>query len=196
MRQPAPPPLPQTDERRRYFNAHERYSGYQDAAREAVEPIAWEMVLDELRPVRSLRLTEIDDIALGFWDMHWRACPSPYPDGDFPWWRIMRQIRSTPRRLDLAIWADHALCGLCAGMAAKSKRHVAIRFLENFHGPNPLRGLVAAIAVECAEAYAHVLGAQCLKIRNPADGALPRYEALGFRLVRARRVAPYCQREV
>lgn len=149
-----------------------------------------------MRPVHSLHLTEIDGAALGFWDRYWSSFPSPHPKGNFPWWRIMRQIRTTPKRLDLAVWADDTLCGLCAGMAAKSKRHVAISFLESFHGPNPLKGLVAAIAVECAEAYAQILGARWLKIRNPAAGALPRYEALGFRLVRPLRLAPYCEREV
>lgn len=196
MRQLDAAPLPQTEERRRYFDAHERYGGFQDAVREMVEPIAHEMMLDEMRPVRLLRLTAIDEAALGFWDNYWRAHPSPHAEGDFPWGQIMRQIRTTPRRLDVAIWADNTLCGLCAGMAAKTKRDVAIRFLETFHGPNPLRGLIVPIAVECAAAYAQILGARRLKIRNPADGALPKYEAIGFRLVSPRRVAPYCEREV
>jgi hypothetical protein len=188
------PPL--AEEREQYFAAHERYSGYRDAARDATEAVAWEIALDDLRPVRSLRLTEIDGAALGFWEASWRVYPSPHLQGNFPWPRIMRQIHTTPRRLDLAIWGNDILCGLCAGMSARSKRHVSIRFLESFHGPNPLRGLIAAISVDFAEAYAQILGARSLKLLDPAAGALPQYERLGFRLVRRGRVAPCCEREV
>jgi hypothetical protein len=189
-------PPPPDEERTRYFAAHERYAGYRDEARGETEPLAWEVAIDEMRKVRSLHLTEMDDVAIGFWDIRWRSYPSPYSEGNFPWSRIISQVRTTPRHFDLAIWADGILCGLCAGMAAKRKHYVAISFLESFHGPNPLKGLVAAIAVECAEAYAQILGAGWLKIRNPVAGALPQYEALGFRLVRPRRAAPYCQREL
>lgn len=182
-------------EREAYFAAHERYTGFQDQAREVTEQIAREWAWD--RGIWSLRLAQIDDRALTYWDTRWHGFhPGPHYDGNFPWEAIRRQIQSTPRRFDLAIWANNVLCGLCAGMAGKKKNHVAINFLERFHGPNPLEGLIAPISVECARAYAIILGARLLKLRSPTDGALPTYEALGFQLVNPRKIVRYCQRKV
>ena len=180
-----------------YLAAHERYDGYRDEARAAVRERAFRWLLGAGRDVQDLRLTDIDDAALAFWEWFWRPChPGVHYDGDFPWDAIVDQIRTTPRRLELAIWADGTLCGLCAGMASKNASHVAIRFLERFHGDNPVRGFVMPIAVAYAEAYAIVLGRRELKIRNPTEGATPSYEELGFRLVTPRKCRHYLAREV
>jgi hypothetical protein len=180
-----------------YVLAHERYAGYRGEAYAATAETVREWLHADGRDVRSLELSEIDETALECWEIAWpRFHPGAHYDGNFPWRAIAQQIRPTPRRFDLAIWLDFGLCGLCAGMASKNDAHVAINFIERFHGPNPLKGLIVPIAVECADAYAYILGKRTLKVRNPLDGVLPTYEALGFELVRPRKVAPYCVRGV
>lgn len=184
-------------ERDAYFEAHERYRGFHDVARQYTKD-DFQRRLQNINPIwygKSLFVLPINDDAIHEAETEW---PKYYTggDGNFPWSQIARRFRSTPRRFEVALWADDALLGLAAGWASKNDSHVAIHFLERRHGHNLLQGYVAPIAVACAEAYAHILGKRLLKIRNPTDGALRVYEALRFRLVRPKDVAPYCEREV
>jgi hypothetical protein len=126
-----------------YVLAHERCAGYRGEAYAATAETVREWLHADGCDVRSLELSEIDETALECWEIAWpRFHPGAHYDGNFPWRAIAQQIRPTPRRFDLAIWADFGLCGLCAGMASKNGAHVAINFIERFHGPNPLKGLI------------------------------------------------------
>jgi hypothetical protein len=192
-------------ERAALFKAHERYAGFRAAAREATEAVAWAWLLEAERDIESLELTEIDDMALEDWRHFWPPRhPGAHYDGNYPWHDIMSQLRANPRRLDLAMWANERLCGLCAGATSKNKANVSIHFLERYHGPNPMAGFVLHIAVHFAESYARVLGEayptvrgrQRLTVRSPTHGALPTYESLGFRLVERGGKARFCEREV
>lgn len=87
---------------------------------------------------------------------------------------------------------------MVAGMASRGSgsENVTIRFVERFFGHNPLAGLIFPVATEAAEAYAVASGRQKVKIKAPVAGAVPWYEANGFR--RDRRIAgvDYLSREV
>jgi hypothetical protein len=127
----------------------------------------------------------------------WAAAhPGAGYDGNFPWDRIAAQVRSTPRHLSLAIWGNERLCGLAAGTASCGADNVTIRFLERFHGDNPLQGLILPLAAEAAEAYAVVLGKRRVKIKNPTQGATSWYIRNGFVLDKRIAGAPYLAREV
>ena len=176
-----------------YNEAEGRYQGIRDAAFR----VAWEIWSEELKGTEiDLRLKPIDGDALRFRSYVWTLFNSPGIDGNFPWNEIYDQIRTTPRRFDLAIWDGPILCGLVAGMASRGTEgqdtNVTIRFLERLGDDiNSLKGQVAAIALDAAYAYGQALGKRMIYLKEPAPGAIPRYERLGFSLASRRCKATY-----
>jgi hypothetical protein len=45
---------------------------------------------------------------------------------------------------------------------------------------HPLRGVVAALALTAVENYAVLIGCTEIEVQEPATGAIPVYESLGF----------------
>jgi hypothetical protein len=143
--------------------------------------MAWEVWKDRLPRGLDLRIlppgSEEAD-ALRFWRFFWTAYEAPATQ--YPWEDIFKQIWTTPRRLDIAIWSGPILCGFAAGMASKGN-NVTLKFIERWPGPvNPLRGYIAAIAVDIACMYAKLLGKQWVMIKDPIPAAIPRYKDLRF----------------
>jgi len=182
-------------------NAHEeairRYQGYRDYAMEA----AWDKWNVQLkRGGVDLKLLPIDGSALQFWSSVWSIC-NPPGGVRFPWNTIYRRVRSTPRRFDLAIWDGSILCGLAVGVASRGKigqdTNLTMKFLERLGDPpigppmNSIRGYVATIALDVAYAYAQTLDKKWLYLQEPLPGAVPKYEELGFSLVKTQKSRTY-----
>jgi hypothetical protein len=115
---------------------------------------------------------------------------------ELPWEAIVGQIRPYLRRFTVSIWFEGHLYGLGAGKASRGKENVTIHYLERRPRENPFAGWVAMIVLDAADNYGKILGSQWVKIKNPAAGAIPKYEALGFSLAGKYRGATYYQRRM
>jgi hypothetical protein len=64
-------------------------------------------------------------------------------------------------------------------------RHLlSLHYLEgNPSRDHPLRGHVAALALDAAESYAAALGISRVRLVNPLPGVIRLYERLGYRIV-------------
>lgn len=175
-----------------FAEAQSRYQGYRDAA--------FHLTWDEMRSVVpsgcDLRLMPIEERALSFW----RAVHHlghVHPSGGFPWDRIFYQVRSTPRRFDVAIWDGDILCGLCVGMASRGDSNITVKWVERLEThPNALAGLVAEIALTAAEHYAKVLGKKSVRLKNPLPGTEGLYQSMRFSLVPTSKSTIYYERAV
>ncbi|WP_155801567.1 hypothetical protein [Magnetospirillum molischianum] len=149
----------------------------------------------------DLRLFPIDEKALVFWEHIWVPYCQSVNVRTFPWKAIFSQVRSTPRRFDMAIWDGSFLSGLVVGMASRGKTgpntNVTIRFLERFQWSGlPMRGHIRGIAIDAAHTYAQILCKQFILLKNPALGAIPLYEKIGFSLVPSIQGCPYYGKRV
>lgn len=114
----------------------------------------------------------------------------------FPWRRIMGQNRPYFRRFELALWEGGTLWGLAVGRSSRGPDNVTIHFLERAPGDNPFTGYFAQIALDAADRYAKLIMRQRVKLKNPALGILPKYEALGFSLAEPIKNNTYYARKV
>jgi len=169
------------------IEAHKRYQGYRDAAFH----LTWECMSQRVDGA-DLRVLPIDANALAFWDQIVRHFGAVHSDGGFPWPDIYQQIRTTPRRFDIAIWAGPILCGMAAGKASRGNENVTIRWMERFELPvTPLRGRVALTVLTAADHFAKIISRQYVMIKNPLPQACPLYESWGFSLAPKRPGATY-----
>lgn len=159
-----------TDEKERQYNGY-RKAAYQIAVTNAAD-LAVEGVI-ALDILIKLRITAIDDAALTALSRQWGT-------SHFAWPRICGQNRPYVKRFEAAIWIGDGLEGLCMGRPSRGNDNVTLRFLERRPTPSLLKGFVAEIALDAAEAYAGILGKRRLKLKDPVAGAIPLYEALGF----------------
>lgn len=172
----------------KYSEAIERYQGIRDAAYH----LTWELWSQELNSDSiDLRLDEIDDGALQQAETVWSSLPEKGRPPIFLWREIVQQVRSTPRRFEMAIWNGSVLCGMVCGKASKGRNgddtNVTLRYLQGAPSTiNPLRGHIAALSLDAASAYALALGKSKIYLKNPLDGVRPHYEKLGFTLANRR----------
>ncbi|MHC8325495.1 hypothetical protein [Pseudomonas sp. LB1P83] len=83
--------------------------------------------------------------------------------------------------LDLAIWFGPELCGLCFANPNNSRLRVRIVRLEGKPGrPRRLKNRIAPLALIAVEHYARIIGSTLIEIQEPAEGAVPIYQKLGF----------------
>lgn len=175
-----------------FQDAHSRYQGYRDAAFD----LTWNQLHQAVPKGCDLRVMPIDPAALSFWQAI-RHFGAVHESGGFPWDEIFRQVRSTPRRFDVAIWDGDILCGMAVGMASRGKHNVTVRWVERFKThDDKLAGYVALIALTAADHYARVLEKQVLRIKDPLPGTEGLYQALGFALVPTCKSTIYYERPV
>lgn len=175
-----------------YFDALNRYQGYRDAAYD----LTWRDLHTQVPAECDLRLWPIDDKALTYWQAI-KAVGALDPRGSFPWDEIYRQVRSCPRRFDIAIWDGLNLCGMACGMASRGPSFVTVKWIERFAtDTGGLRGMVAETALTAAEHYAFVLQRQHVRVKNPLPGTEHLYENLGFTTDVVLKGNHYLQRDV
>lgn len=124
--------------------------------------------------VPALRLDPITEDAINSYHM-WQEV-IPYPWECIPDWK-----KKDVRGLDLAIWYEEELCGLCYATPRESTICIKIVLLQG-HTANthPLRGWIAPIALRATEFYARMLGCDEIEVQEPDPGAISYYQKLGF----------------
>lgn len=154
-----------------------RYQIQRSEARKAAQEVAHSNVNLKARGVDTTRIrfesiTQVEIEASYLWGEE----ATLYPWGDVHFWK-----QDDTRGFDLSIWFGQELCGLCYATPRKSKICIKIVILEGKPDKShPLRGAVAALALTAVENYALLIGCTEIEIQEPATGALPVYESLGF----------------
>jgi hypothetical protein len=115
---------------------------------------------------------------------------------ELPWRQIVGQLTPYLRRFEVAIWFEGHLYGLGIGRASRGKKFVCVHYLERRPGENPFAGWISLMVLDAAENYGKILGSQCVRIRNPRQGVVRKYESLGFSLAETYRGATYYERRV
>jgi hypothetical protein len=165
-----------------------RYEIYRETARHITEDIIKVLAMRTgLMPpeARIARLTAIDDHAI-----------QAAANWQFPWHRIMGQNRPYFRRFEVALWCQGNLYGMAVGRASRGPDNVTVHFLERSSGNNQFAGYFSQIALDAADRYAKLIGRQRVKLKNPAEGAIPKYAALGFSVAETLKGNTYWARQV
>ena len=90
-------------------------------------------------------------------------------------------LRKDPKRFDLAILKNKALCALCLGHPTGGKLALKLIFVESRSIENPLKGAVLNIVFFAAHAYAKAIGSLEVHICDPAnDHLVALYEKYGY----------------
>ena len=85
--------------------------------------------------------------------------------------------------LDIAIWFEDQLCGLCFANPNKSRQRIRIVRLEGRpEAPHPLKKRIAILAMMAIDEFAQIIGSKCIEVQEPLQGAMPVYKELGFKL--------------
>lgn len=164
-----------------------RYEIHREAARHFTEAKIAVLAKYKLMPVQAMmcNLRAIDDAAI-------RAAEG----WEFPWKRIVGQIRPLYRRFEVALWHGGNLRGLAVGRASRGPDNVTVHFLERAPSDNPFAGYFAQIALDAADNYAKLLVRQRVKLKNPVEGAIPTYQALNFSIAEPIKGNIYYARQV
>jgi hypothetical protein len=169
--------------------------------RRAAYALAREDAIQRCITARPFRLSDIDHATLSAWRRTW-AEPHPSGEGGWDWAVLTEPAHVDPAALSVALWSGGTLCGLALARAShrRSSGHrgaIKIYYLEGNPDPlHPLKGVVAALLVNAAEAYGRSLGASKVRLVDPLPGALRLYSDLGFTVVRTHSGALYCEKEI
>lgn len=158
---------------------HLRYQLYRSKARKLAAihinhlqrelELAGPTVLD----LSKVRFEPIDEWAL-------KAC-CLWGDPHFAWSNVMGWKTREPLALDIAIWFDDQLCGLCFANPNNSRQRIRIVRLEgNRSVIHPLKNRIAPLAILVIEQYAQLIGSALIEVQQPLAGAVFIYQQLGF----------------
>ncbi|MFW9082880.1 hypothetical protein ACOI9X_26980 [Pseudomonas sp. P2757] len=104
-----------------------------------------------------------------------------WDDPYFSWNEVIGWKAREPLALDIAIWFEEELCGLCFADPNNSRRRLRIVRLEGRPGgTHPLKNRIGMLALIVIEQYAQFIGCTVLKIQEPLSGAVSVYQKLGF----------------
>ncbi|WP_366554923.1 hypothetical protein [Aquibaculum sediminis] len=178
-----------------YEEAQSRYQGYRDAAYDAT----WRCMLPLLQSI-DLKIFPLGRHALAYWSAikNFESIDPGQgflPGGGFPWDKIYRQFRSTPRRFDIALWDGDKLCGLAIGNASRGKRYVTIKWIERF-ATTDQPGWVATTVLTAADYFGKTIGSEEVRLRNPRPDTERLYAAHGFALAEQLHGATYWARPI
>ncbi|MGH8385931.1 MAG: N-acetyltransferase [Pseudomonas sp.] len=110
----------------------------------------------------------------------------------YPWERIPDWKCKDDKGLDLAIWYEQKLCGLCYATPRKSTICIKIILLQGHPDrSHPLRGWIAPMALFATDAYARILGCNEIEIQDPDTNVVPYYQDLGFQFDQTNRLVIY-----
>jgi hypothetical protein len=121
----------------------------------------------------KVRFEAITVQALKVWEF-WK-------DPHFAWNEVIGWKASEPLALDLAIWFDEELCGLCFAIPNNSRQRIRIVRLEGRPGEDhPLKKRIAPLAILVVEQYAKIIGSRFIEVQEPLKGAISIYQQFGF----------------
>jgi hypothetical protein len=110
----------------------------------------------------------------------------------FPWESVSNWKCKDAKGLDLAIWYEQKLCGLCYATPRKSAICIKIILLQGHPDrSHPLRGLIAPMALLATDTYARMLGCKEIEIQDPGPNVVPYYQNLGFSFDKNNRLVIY-----
>lgn len=99
----------------------------------------------------------------------------------YPWDELKSDFCPYINRFELAIWGNGRVCGMAYGRPSKGASNLTIHFAERWMSDsNPLKGFIAPIIADVANAYAIILEKRFVRIKDPVDDAIPAYLSLGF----------------
>jgi len=121
----------------------------------------------------KVRFEAINAQALKAWEL--------WQDPHFAWNEVVGWKASEPLALDLAIWFDERLCGLCFANPNNSRQKIRIVRLEGLPGEaHPLKKRIAPLAILVVEQYAKIIGSKFIEVQEPLKGAISIYQQFGF----------------
>jgi S-(hydroxymethyl)glutathione synthase len=173
------------------WEANERYEGYRQAVREHVlEDYRSNIFIGNLSSLnQGLKFLAINDDAL----VAWRANRTSW---NFPWDNVVEHFKRDTHRFEIAIWSGGELAGLSVGGVSDGPDNVTVHFLERCKNHTVLKGWIAQIVTDVAEAYGKVLGKQRVKLKDPTEGAIPIYKELSFSLAESIKKTTYYARRI
>jgi hypothetical protein len=140
---------------------------------------------ETVRSRSSLINAGIDVTQIRFETITEEAIEASYLWGDdaslFPWEDVHEWKAEDYRGFDISLWFGVELCGMAYASPNKSKLCIKVILLEGKPDKShPLKGFVAPLVLEAIANYAALVGCVEIEIEDPAAGAIPWYQELGF----------------
>ncbi|MGE8187184.1 hypothetical protein [Pseudomonas sp. NPDC086278] len=158
---------------------HIRYQLYKSSARSLAATSAAELQ----RELEWAGPTYIDLSRVRFEPINAQALDAceRWEDSHFLWSEIIGWKAKEPWSLDIAIWFEEELCGLCFANPNNSRQRIRIVRLEGSpREAHPLKNRIAALAISAIEHYALIIGSRFIDVQEPLEGAIPIYKRLDF----------------
>ena len=156
-----------------------RYQLYRSQARKQ----AWFSIAQLQRRLDIGGCTTIDFSRVRFDPINTQALDAfqRWDDPYFSWHEVIEWKAREPLALDIAVWFEQQLCGLCFANPNNSRRRLRIVRLEGCPGgTHPLKNRIAMLALIVIEQYAQLIGSEVLEVQEPLEGAISIYQKLGF----------------
>lgn len=139
--------------------------------------------------VSKVRFEPIDSKALSAWER--------WDDLHFSWREVVGWKAKEPLALDLSIWFDEQLCGLCFANPNKSRQRIRIVRLEGRpKAAHPLKKRIATLSIMVIQHYATIIGSRFIEVQEPLKGAIPIYQKHGFYFDTERRLVKVVESQV
>lgn len=152
-----------------------RYQVYKSQARKQAGVVTHRMQFHAGTDFSKVRFEPIDALALSAFEL--------WENPHFCWREIAAWKSREPLSLDIAIWFEDQLCGLCFANPNKSRQRIRIVRLEGRpEAPHPLKKRIAILAMMAIDEFAQIIGSKCIEVQEPLQGAMPVYKELGFKL--------------
>ncbi|CAM3946365.1 hypothetical protein CCOS865_04352 [Pseudomonas reidholzensis] len=130
---------------------------------------------------QRLRIGEIDEGAI---TAHESWHPAPH---DFGWGRVLKWKGRLAHAsaLDIAVWHDNQLAGMCWASPQGSKQKIMVLYLQrNPDASLATRGYIAPLCLSAVRYYAWMLGLRWVVVRDPLPEARQAYQLDGFTQVK------------
>lgn len=174
---------------------HLRYQLYKSRARKLATASTAELQENKERSgptvldLSKVRFEPIDAQALSAWER--------WDDFHFSWHDVVGWKAKEPLALDLSIWFDKQLCGLCFANPNKSRQRIRIVRLEGRpREAHPLKKRIATLSIMVIQHYATIIGSRFIEVQEPLKGAIPIYQQHGFYFDTERRLVKAVESQV
>lgn len=128
-----------------------------------------------------LHIGEIDARAITAHE-HWHPASHDFGWDRVPGWKARH---THARALDIAIWHEDHLAGMCWASPLDSKQKIMVLYLQRNPDNNlATKGYIAPLCLSAVRYYAWMLGLRWVVIRNPLPQARKAYALDGFHQVR------------
>jgi hypothetical protein len=101
--------------------------------------------------------------------------------GLYPWEDVLGWKKKSPKGIDIALWFDQELCGMCYATPRDSKITIKVILLEGKDDKtHPLKGYVLPLSMAIVDSYARMIQCQTIEIQEPDPGCVAWYQENGF----------------